>query len=182
MPTREINLHAGCIYHCRIVEGYDAWMAIGRAFKTYDVADMQGDAYHVFTKAMAHPRPTLPQATIARVTATYECMNVLIEALYFMAKDHGVAIKDPPPEANYPTNWAYKTSPEAMVAYFCRLGQPHQAREDLFILYQEAAVSMWRYLSKAKRKRLIKLFENLTDLATAAYALAAQGLKTKSPA
>lgn len=182
MPTHEISLQSGFIYHCRIVENYDPRKAISRALTAYDVEVMQLDAYRMFAAAMKHLPSTVHAHSIARVTATYECMNIVIAALYFMAKDKGVPVKAPPPEANYHTTWPYKSSPEHMLAYFCRLGQPHQAREDLYILYQEVAGSMWRYLSKAKRKRLTKLFEYRTDLATAAYTIAAQGLEKKNPA
>lgn len=182
MLTHLLKHTTGCLYHYRVVENYDAWKAIGHAFSKYDVARMSTDFYMMYETATDHLQTYLPECVIARLTRTYEQLFITIEALHFMARDKGIDVSEPPPEAGFYPAWAHeRVTPADIIQYCCTQSEPHVTRNDLWMLFEGAFGCEWSTLSKQRRKRMMTLYERLTELATAAYMIAVQMTLSKKP-
>lgn len=142
MLNHEISLRKGCVYHCRIVDGYDVWK---EHISTYDMLNY---------------------------SFTYEHVNDLITGLFFLAKDKGIRVSKQPFSTTYQQDWGDRhRPPKDVVSSLCSTYDPHELRQNLWDLFHTDAASNSPKLSKAKRKKMISLFESLTDLVTAAFYL-----------
>ncbi|WP_276482328.1 hypothetical protein [Paraflavitalea pollutisoli] len=173
MPTHEIKCTTGCVYLCRVVEAYEPWQAIGQAFSRYDVDQLATFLFRIYYTGTDTLKAYTREDTIEDLTGTFERLLLTIEALYFMARDKGIDVNVPPPEAGFRQEWIHeKVKPMLVVNYFCDCNEPHEARNNLWMLFEGTFGAEWSGLSKRERRKLTTQFENLTDLTTAAYAIA----------
>ncbi|MDF2188302.1 hypothetical protein [Paraflavitalea sp. CAU 1676] len=170
MYNHEINLRAGCIYQCRIVDQYDPWKAIGAVFSRYDVNQMKVDFYKMFKVAALNLRRYITENDVLDLSYTYEHLNDLIEGFFFAAKEKGVITEIAIESPLFPRQWVdRRQSAQESVFCLCSAYEPYEIREDLWDMFQWGLSEESARQTKKGRRRMIALFENITDLVSAAY-------------
>lgn len=172
MLNHEIDLKSGCVYLCRVVDGYDPWKAIGDAFSKYDILKLKVDFYNTFKAALLNlVGERVSKEWISKISFTYQYFNDIIEALYFVGVDKGVVtIPKNAARPIFPRKWVAKYgTPQSMVSNLWNMFQPYEMRDYLWDIFQNSLIVTGPRVSKRKRKEMICLYENLTDLATAAF-------------
>lgn len=173
MLNYEINLKGGCVYSCRVIEDYDVWKAIGATFDSYDIMDMKVDFYNMFKLSVLVLKEYYHETYIESITFCFEHVNDLIDSLYYVAKDKGAITEKPAPAGLFPRKWVHKRrSADNVLYWLCKSYEPYEMRDNLWDMFLSGFVTKAPRLSKKGRKRMISLFENITDLMTAAYVLA----------
>lgn len=181
MRNHEIDLKSGCVYLCRVVDGYDGWKAVAECFSEYGLFQLKLDFYNAFKDAVTNLKEERMSECIANISFTYEHFNDIIDGLFYAAVAKGVVVipeSIPPPL--FPHKWEAKYgTAEEMVMSLNGMYQAWEMRDFLWDIFQNSLILTGSRGAKKDRKKLIRLYEYLTDLATAAYVISIE-LDTES--
>lgn len=169
---KTVDPEIGCMIAVRIIGHYDPWHMLSGIFCDYHLNELRKEFWDMYLVAMLDERIYPSRTKLCDLMFLYQDLNDVITSAFILARRKGLDIQVGQPELpSFPMWERFEHDPLVCLKGVLSSYAPHEICEKLWDMLQAALTDNGIDQTKEIRRKMIALFEHLTDLVTAGYAI-----------